>query len=614
MLAKLVEAGTLPPVDERLPMNPCVLDVAEGIGNYGGSIRRGFKGVSDGWGPKKHVDRTLTWFTKDLVMVPHLLESWEVSADSKTWTLHLRKGLKYNDGVLVTSADFKWFFENIIKNTTLTTSIQYSHQMKDKDGNVVTCEMEFPDDYTVVLKFPLPNPLLFYTGGGTRSINGWLAPGHYLKDWHMDLVEDKAALEAKVTEAGANSWNEYFNNDRNKWELNPDRPEFTAWVPKNTLADDPFLMERNPYYYCVDAEGNQLPYIDNVVHRLFESTEVFNMWLINGEVDYQARHLSIGNYTLYKESEASGDYKVFLLISASHQALQLNLATKEPKLNEFFNTRDVRIAVSHAINRDEINELVFNGMLKPRQYSPLPMSPNYYPKLSEAYIEYDPDKANALLDAAGYDKKDSEGFRMFKDGSGPISFIIEGTAEAGTPDEDAVQLVSKYLAEVGIKGTYKYFERALYAEHQAANEIEAAYWGGDRTVLPLVPGAIIFRGIQIDRPWADGFGIWYNNPTDPNGVEPPADHFIRKIWDIWDNQVSLESDQAKQNKLFEGILDIWAEELPMIGLLGETPAPCVVKNGFRNVMDGSPTDDTTGDEQFLQTETFFWDEPEKHVA
>ncbi len=612
MLEKLVKAGQLPPVEERLPLNPYIVDVAESIGKYGGNWRRGFNGVSDRWGPTKLNDRTLAWFDRNLIMKPKLLESWEVSPDTKTWTFHLRKGVKFSDGTPLTSENFKWFYEYQVKNKELSKTPPASHATRDKDGKWVICDMEFPDDFTVVFKFAHPKPMLFYEGGGTRSINGWLTPGHYMKQWHMDLVDDKAALEAKVKEAGFDSWATYFNENRNRFDLNPDRPQITPWLLKGSLAEERFVMERNPYYYATDPEGNQVPYIDTVTHRLFESAEVLNMWIINGEIDYQARHLSLGNYTLYKENEKNGDYRVLLAVSAGHEALQLNLSCKNPLLSEFFNTRDVRIAISLAINREEINELCFNGMMKPRQYSPLPMSPNYYPKLSNAYIEYDPDKANELLDNAGY-KRGADGFRRFKDGSGPISFIIEGTSQAGTPEEDSVQLVCKYLEDVGIKATYKYVERSLYTEHYSANEIEAAYWGGDRTVLPLVPGAIIFRGVQPDRPWCPGYGFYYNNPEDPLAVKPPDGHFIWKIWDIWDNQVSLEPDQEKQNKLFEGILDIWAEELPMIGILGEKPAPTVAKNGFRNVLDGMPNDDTTGDEQFLQSESFFWDEPEKHT-
>jgi len=613
MLAKLVEAGELPPVDERVPVNPYIVAVAESIGNYGGNWRRGFSGVSDRWGPTKINDRTLSWFDKDFNLKPKLLESWEVSDDTKTWTFHLRKGVKFSDGVELTSENFKWFYEYQVKNKELTPGDPpASHRTRNEDGSWAIPEMEFPDDYTVVFKFAHPNPLLFYEGGGTRSINGWLTPGHYMKQWHMDLTDDKAALEAKVEEAGFTSWAEYFNNDRNRFDLNPDRPQITPFLLKGSLAEERFVMERNPYYFGTDPEGNQVPYIDTVTHRLFESKEVLNMWIVNGEIDYQSRHLSFGNYTLYKENEANGDYRVLNAISASHEALQLNLSCKNEQLNDFFNTRDVRIAVSHAINRDEINELVWNGLLVPRQYSPLPMSPNYYPKLSEAYIAYDPNKANELLDAAGYDQKGSDGIRLFPDGT-PISFIVEGTAEAGTPEEDSVQLVCQYLQAVGIKATYKYFERSLYQEHFNANEIEAAYWGGDRTVLPLVPGAIIFRGIQPDRPWCPGYNFYYRNPDDERAVKPPDDHFIWKIWDIWDNQVAVEPDPDKQNKAFEGILDVWAEELPMIGILGEKPAPVVAKNGFSNVLPGMPVDDTTGDEQFLQSESFFWDDPEAHT-
>lgn len=609
-LAALVSAGDLPPVDERLPLNPYVAQCRESIGKYGGGIRRGFKGVSDRWGPTKHIDRCLVWFDENLRLVPRIIESWSMSDDAKTLTLHLRKGMKWSDGTDFTSEAFRWYYEYQLKNKDLMPAPPGSHSTRDEEGNAVLCEMEFPDDYTVVLKYAHPKPMALYTA--TRSINGWFTPGHHMKQYHIDLVDDKDALQAAVEEAGFNSWDEYFD-DRNWWYMNRERPMVSPWLAENALSEEVFLMKRNPYYFAVDAEGNQLPYLDKISHRLFESPEVFNMWIVNGEIDFQARHVGIANYSLYKENEANGDYQVFLGTTAGHVALQLNLSTKNERLREFFNKREVRIAISHAVNRDEMNELVYDGLLTPRQYSPLSMSPNYYPKLSNAYLEYDPAKANQLLDEAGYTEKNADGFRLWPDGSGePISFIIEGTAEPGTPGEDAAQLVSQYLADVGIKATYKYFERSLYTEHYEANEIEAAFWGGDRTVLPLVPGAPIFRGTMIDRPWAAGWGLWFNsNGTDPNGEKPPEGHWIWDIWNIW-AQIEVEPDEDKRNELFTKILDIWAEELPMIGFLGETPAPIIVKNGFHNYLPGQPIDDTTGDEHLLQTETYFWEDPENH--
>jgi peptide/nickel transport system substrate-binding protein len=607
MLADLVAKGELPPVEERLPLNPYVEVTRESIGKYGGNLRRGFNGASDRWGPTKFNDRSLVWLDENLNLIPRILESWEVSPDAKVYTFKLRKGMKWSDGTDFTSADWKWYFENMVKNTELNTGIPTRYSTVGADKVRVLCEMEFPDDYTVVYKFAHPNTLFMY--GALRAAYDHFAP-KYMEQFHAGFVS-KTDIDAKVSNAGLGAWTELFTN-MNYWYNNPERPQIFPWLGENTLVDEVHIMKRNPYFFGIDAEGNQLPYINRITHRLFENADMFNLWIINGEIDFQNRHVALSNFTLFKENEAAGDYQVFVGSSAGHTALQLNLATKEPKLNEFFNTRDVRIAISLAMNREEVNELIYNGMTTPRQYSPLKLSPNYYEKLSNAYIEYDPDRANQMLDDAGY-VRGADGYRMFKDGSGPISFTIEGTAASGTTGEDEALLMVKYLDEVGIKSAYKYYERALYTEHYEANEIEAATWGGDRTVLPLAPSAIIFRGVGIDRPWAAGFGQWFNSSGQhAAAVEPPEGHFIWKIWDLWE-QIQAEPDPAQQNKLFEGILDIWAEELPMIGLLGEAPALVIVKNGFRNYLPGQPIDDTTGDEHLLQTETYFWEEPEKHL-
>jgi peptide/nickel transport system substrate-binding protein len=604
MLADLVAAGDLPPVDERIPANPCVCPTHEGIGNYGGTMRRAFRGMSDRNGPSKVIAEGFTWYNQDLTVRANMIESWEINEDASVWTVRLRPGTKWSDGAPLTTANMMWYHEHQVMNGELTLS---PANQWSTGSPKVAASPEAVDDFTAVVTFADPKPLWAFDMTRFAPIT----PNHYVEQFHIDFA-DKDALVAAATAAGLETWMDWFN-DRNNWSNNIERPNVGPWIPTNTLDNELFVMERNPYFWQVDSDGQQLPYIDRVQHRLYESPDVFNLWIVSGEIDFQARDVSIANYTLFKESEEAGGYRVFLGASASHRCMQCNLTTKNPRLREFFNKREVRQAFMYAVDRDEMNELVFDGLAKPRQYSPLEQSPQYYETLSTSHILYDPDLANQLLDEAGYAERGADGYRVWPDGSGePISFMIEGTAAAGTPDEDAVNMLGTYHDAIGIKTNYRYSERSLYTEHFEANEIEAAFWGGDRTVLPIV-APFIFVGVNADRPWACAWALYRNsNGTNPNGEEPPEGHWI---WDIWDNweKILLEPDDAVRNDLFRNIMDIWVEEIPQIGYLGQFPAPIIVKNGFKGYLNDQVLDDTTEDEHLLNPQSYYWDDPAAHA-
>lgn len=607
MLAELVKAGKLPPVDERLPAKPLVMPVAEKVGTYGGTIRRGFKGVSDRWGPTKHVDRLLVWFDQNLVQQPRIVESWELSDDAKVWTFHMREGMKWSDGEPLTTKAVDWWWKNYINNKDLIPGGVASNQSgawvtgKDK----TSMEVEIVDDYTFKFKYADPKPLLNLNLG--RGWDAIFLPGHYLAQYHMELTEDKAKLEAEFKAKGVDTWANYFVNDRFTWHMNPDRPVLGGWRAKNALSEELFEMERNPYFFAVDSSGQQLPYVDTITHRLFDTNDVFDLRIVNGEIDFQGRHTNLANFTLYKDGEEKGGYKVLVGTSAGHPSVQLNLTTKNEKLREFFNKRDVRIALSIAVDRNALNELVYDGLMTPRQYSPVTVSPQAYEKQANAYIEYDVEKANALLDGAGYSEKNADGMRVYPGTQDQISFTLEGIDGTGSQQEDFVNEIAKYYKAVGVNAAYKFTERTLYTQHYQANEIEAGCWAGDRTVVPLA-APIIWTAEQDDRPWCPGW-VHYrrSGDSDPTSEKPPDGHFVWKIWELWD-AIQAEPNADKQNELFFQILDIWAEELPMIGYLGEGPALIIVKNGVHNYLPGMPVDDPTADEHFLNTETYFMEQ------
>ena len=604
MLAEMVASGELPPIDERLPANPLVLDGMEGIGNYGGSMRRGFKGVSDRWGPTKLARQGLTWYTPELSLRPNIAESWETNEDATVFTFHLRQGMKWSDGATFDSDNFAWWQENVMLNKDITPAVG-RNWVTGSERTPMT--MDFPDKHTVVFSFAHPNPMfLDRVAPLTRDL---FMPHHYAGQFHMETTDDKEALEAAVEDSGFDTWTALFA-DRTWWYLNPELPSLFSFTAKNPLSEELFLMERNPYFWQVDSNGNQLPYIDTIRHRLFDTNDVFDLRIINGDVDFQQRHVSAANFTLYKESEDDGGYRVQLGAGDQHVCLTPNQTVKKPRLREFFQNRDVRIAMSLAVDRDTLNELAFEGLYTPRQYSPLEQSPQSYPKQANAHIEYDPDRANQLLDDAGYADKDSDGFRVYPDGSGEtISFVVEGTAQQGSPDEDAVQIIIRYLEEVGIKATYKGIERSLYEEHWGANEIDAAFWGSGRSLLPLVDPAF-FLGTGLDRPWGEAWGRWRLDPSHPAAEEPPPDHWIVKMWNLWD-EILVEPDGARRHELFLQILDVWAEELPQIGYLGQIPNPLIVHNGLRGIDPEYvyPLSNPTSHGGLVQVHTFYWDDP-----
>ena len=102
-------------------------------------------------------------------------------------------------------------------------------------------------------------------------------------------------------------------------------------------------------------------------------------------------------------------------------------------------------------------------------------------------------------------------------------------------------------------------------------------------------------------------------PERPVGEEPPEGHYIKEIWRIWDEEVAEEADWDKANAAMAGMFEIWAREIPIIGYTGETPSPCLIKNGLINMLDGYAASDTTADEHVYNPETLFWENPEDHM-
>ncbi len=544
-----------------------------------------------------------------LRLTANLVEKWEQNSDATEFTFFLRKGLRWSDGTPVTTEDTRFWFEDIQFGLKELWPVPSFGQLRQRVGtDFKNSTLTVVDATTFKLKFVAPNPLLPISIAKSGSDNGgsaFLAPSAYLKKFHpkyaMPDVLAKAAADKKVM-----TWQDLWGKPGNQqgpgyfYFLNPELPTLRAWNVTRPSPADPMTMEHNPYYWQVDTDGNQLPYIDKVEHAFFDNTEVFNLKIASGQIDLQMRSTSVGNYTFYKENEKKGNYTVKRWRSASTDAYRPNITTSDKVLGKLFDTADFRQAMNIAINRSEINELVWNGLGKARQASPITGSPEFDPAFEKMWAEYDPKKANELLDKLNL-PKGPDGFRKRPDGQ-TLEVTVEHTDVASSSSDDAHQRVKKYWEAVGIKTNMKYVERALYEEHIRNGEIQIGTWSVDRSsVVKADPGwyiGTIGQGPEFLL-WAN----WYLQNSFKK-EEPPADHPYREMIRIWE-ATQVEPDEAKRNATFQQLISLHAKAPYWIGTVGEKVAPCIVSNTFRNFREGFINDDTLRDYGLINPQQFF---------
>ncbi len=371
MLAKRVKEGKLPPVDQRLPQEPLVIQPVEKIGKYGGIWHRAWMGRSDSPGPSRINTERLIRFSRDMTkVVPNLATSWEISNDGKTATFYIRKGMKWSDGEPITADDLVFWYEDMAMNKELSPSPPALLALKDSLG-----KFEKVDDYTVNLRYDYPHGLLINTLAGPRGHN-IVHPKHYLSQFHINYV-DKAKLEQMAKEAEFEHWFQLFYDKNDEW-LNTERPSLSPWRVTVAATENPFVMERNPYFWKVDPEGNQLPYIDKIYHALVQSPEIINFKAVAGELDMQFRHILYTNFTLLMENSEQGQYRVLKYLDdfETNMAICFNLNHQDPVMRKIIEDKRFRFAMSLAINRDEINDLAYLGLCgEPRQVVPVKDSP-----------------------------------------------------------------------------------------------------------------------------------------------------------------------------------------------------------------------------------------------
>ncbi len=570
MLAERVERGDLPPVAERLPQNPLVITPPEQDGPYGGTWMRLAKGPSDVGVFEARIayEGLVRWDAMGRQILPNLAVKWDIADGGRTYTFWLRRGVRWSDGHPFTTADLMFWYEDVLLNKELTPVVARDLR---RGGEVV--QLDALGDYTIRFHFKEPHGIFLQTLASGLGYIPFRFPAHYLKQFHRKYAAEEV-LQAKARENHFDYWHQLFG-DKASW-MNPDCPRLWAWVVSEPPPARPAVFVRNPYYWKVDADGNQLPYIDRITFDVYDN-ETINLKAMNGEVGMQSRHLAFTNYPLFMENRERGGYRLFHWISAGggENILALNLNHKDPVLREIFGDRRFRIALSYALNRQELNEVAFFGIARPRQVSPPAASPYYDPAYEKAYVKYNPDKANRLLDEMGLDEKTRDGIRLRPDGK-PLAIRIE------VPDvfvaTQLFELVAQHWTAVGVKAEMKLEARQLFYNRKAAMLHDVGVWGAADEVLPIMDPRW-FLPYSPESIWAIGYARWFNTEGQA-GQEPTGD--LAKALALY-RRILKTPEPQEHIRLFKKIIDLNRKNLWVIGTLGDVPTIFVVNDRFRNV-------------------------------
>ncbi|MGH2532797.1 MAG: ABC transporter substrate-binding protein [Thermomicrobiales bacterium] len=589
-LADLVQQGQLPPVQERIGQDPLVIKPVHEIGTYGGTWRRGFTGPGDkwnGWRAASGTDALLFWDYTGSTVVPNIAKGWEFSEDGRVLTIHLRRGMKWSDGAPFTADDVLFWFQDMYSNEELVTSTVNVMTINGKPGAI-----EKVDDHTVLFRFPDPYHLLPEVLAGPTALGGQAsaglaglggyAPAHYLKQFHPAYAPQED-LDRAVQEAGVDSWVNLFTL-KNDWAINPDLPVLSPWKTTSPINTTTWTLERNPYSIWVDTDGNQLPYIDEVLMTLAENLEVLNLRTIAGEYDFQARHVDLAKLPVLLENQEQGGYKVYLDTGdyGSDMIIKFNLSfQKDPELARWFGTADFRRALSLGVERDQLNEIFWLGMGTPG--SPAPIETNTYspgPEYRTLWHTYDPERANAMLDEIGLAEKDGEGFRLRTDGQGRLRLDLICTAAAFMPYAQISEVIAQQWREIGIDLAVKEMERSAAEDLFSTNEHQLYAWTGDGSEhLFTFPDQVFPHGGGSSG--GPQYGLWFQSGGE-QGLEPPP--WLQELYTRF--RAAFGVPEQERIQLGKEIWQIIVDEVIQIGIVGLAPASMgvrVVKTTMGNI-------------------------------
>nr|WP_052232582.1 ABC transporter substrate-binding protein [Methylobacterium sp. ZNC0032] len=600
-----VADGSLPPAAARLPANPRIIDLAalgREPGRHGGNIRMLMGDQRDIRMMTLYGYTRLMVYDDNLDLVPDVLESCDVE-DGRIFTLRLRQGHRWSDGSPFTTEDFRYWWEDIANNKRLSPGGPPQALLSAGEPPV----FEILSETEVRYGWKAPNPVFLPALAGAQPTYIFM-PSRYLKQFH-EKHAPKRELAQRVKEHRVRDWGALHERlSRMYRPENPKLPTLEPWRNTTPLPAEQFVFERNPYFHRIDGNGRQLPYVDEVTMTIGTSALV-PAKTAAGEADLQARYIRFDNYTFLKEAakRMSFDVRLWKRAEGAYFALLPNLNAIDPVWRDL--NRDVRYrrAISVAINRKDVNKVIFFGLARESGNTALPESPLYDAKLAALWTQHDPALANRLLDEIGLRKRDDDGIRLLPDGR-RLEFTIE-TAGENTEETDILDLLKQDFFDVGIKIYPRSTQRDVFRRRILAGQTVMSAWAGMDNALvtsDMEPDALApTSSAQFQWPrWGQ-----FIESSGREGERPAMAEVneLVRLYEEW----RMSSTRDQRRAIWHKMLAINAEQLFTIGVINSTLQPIVVSNDLRNVPEKGLYSFEPG--AFIgryMPDTFWFDRPE----
>lgn len=574
---KRVAAGELPSVDKRIPDHPRVIDLAamgRQPGQYGGTWRLLMGDQRDLRMMTVYSYARLIGYDEKLHVMPDILESFDVDAD-RVFTFHLRPGHKWSDGEPFTAEDFRYYWDDVANNGKLSPSGLNSALL----ANNKPPRFEILDPLTVRYTWDDPNPGFLPALAAAQPLFIFM-PAHYLKQFHVRYAEKKALADAVKT-ARVKDWSALHERKSRQYRPeNPELPTLDPWQNTTTPPAELFVFRRNPYFYRVDSNGRQLPYIDEVRMTL-GTTSLIPAKTESGDADLQARYVNFEDYTFLKRAEKQNGYAVRLWErgEGAYSALMPNLNVADPVWRQVLRDARVRRALSLGINRKDINRVIFFGLARESANTVLPQSPLYKQAYADAYAGFDPAEANRLLDAAGLDKRDAEGFRLLPDGR-RVDIVVD-TAGSNTEDADILELVNDDWAKIGVRCFNHPSQRDVFRLRIKNGAAIMSLGAGMDNGVPtsIFEPADLAPTNEAQNQWPRWGLFTATDGHEGDAVDLPEAKELLDLYRNWRHTTNKDERTA----IWDKMLGINADQVFTIGIVNGTQQPVVVASRLRNV-------------------------------